>query len=193
MIITCPSCSARLRINEKALSVQNPFIKCVRCNSPVKVYLPPEVIPVSASEESTFIFEPAEVGWVIVHDESTQTQTLPLKTGKQTVGRASVSKPCEVMIQSQDRYMSRHHLIIEVVKGKDGAYKYWVSEHPDSINPTFVNTYPLKRGTTLELVDGAIMQLGKTKVILKTPAIAGTARKATETVVNGDFAKTVIF
>ena len=167
MIITCPSCSARLRINEKALTAQNPFIKCVRCNSAVKVDLPSEPAPVLASEEKTFIFEPTEVGWVVVHDESTETQTVPLKTGKQTVGRASVSKPCEVMIQTQDRYMSRHHLIIEVVKGKDGAYKYWVSDHPDSTNPTFINTFPLKRGTILELVDGAIMQMGKTKVILK--------------------------
>ena len=89
--------------------------------------------------------------------------------------------------------MSRRHLIIEVVKSKEGVYKYWVSEHPDCTNPTFIDTYPLKRGTTVELVDGVIMQLGKTKVALKTAAAAGTARKAAETVANTDFAKTVLF
>jgi predicted Zn finger-like uncharacterized protein len=191
MIVTCPSCNARLRLNEKALSPQNPYINCVRCNTRIMIELPKEPAPLI--EDHTFIFEPAEVGWVIVHDEFTEAQTLPLKPGKQTVGRSSPNKPCDVMITSQDRYMSRTHLIVEVVRGKDGVYKYWVSEHPECTNPTFIDTYPLKRGTTVELVDGVIMQLGKTKVILKTSAVSGTARKATETVMNTDFAKTVIF
>lgn len=191
MIVVCPSCQARLRVNEKALSLHNPVIACVRCQSPIRIDLPAAERP--ASEEATLIFEPAEVGWVIVHDEYTESQTLPLKPGLQIVGRFSESKPCEVMIHSQDRYMSRRHLVIEVVKSREGVYKYWVSEHPDCTNPTFIDTYPLKRGTTVELVDGVIMQLGKTKVALKTAAAAGTARNATETVVNTDFAKTVLF
>lgn len=191
MIVVCPSCAARLRVNEKALSPQNPLIGCVRCHAPIRIDLPEA--PGRASEEATLVFEPAEVGWVIVHDEFTESQTLPLKTGSQVVGRFSESKPCEVMIRTQDRYMSRAHLVIEVVKGREGVYKYWVSEHPDCTNPTFLDTYPLKRGTTVELVDGVIMQLGKTKVALKTAAAAGTARHATEAVRDSDFAKTVIF
>jgi predicted Zn finger-like uncharacterized protein len=191
MIVVCPSCQARLRLNEKALSPDNPVIACVRCHSPIRIELPAAERP--ASEEATLIFEPAEVGWVVVHDEYTESQTLPLKPGLQIVGRFSESKPCEVMIHSQDRYMSRRHLVIEVVKSREGVYKYWVSEHPDCTNPTFIDTYPLKRGTTVELVDGVIMQLGKTKVALKTAAAAGTARKAAETVANTDFAKTVLF
>ncbi|WAC10145.1 FHA domain-containing protein [Dyadobacter pollutisoli] len=191
MIVVCPSCQARLRVNEKALSPQNPLISCVRCHAPIKIDLP--VAARTASEESTFVFEPAEVGWIVVHDEFTESQTLPLKPGVQVIGRFSVSKPCEVMIRSEDRFMSRHHLVVEAVKSKEGSYKYWVSDHPDCTNPTFIDTYPLKRGTTLELVDGVVMQLGKTKVTLKTAAAAGTARKATETVLNTDFAKTVLF
>lgn len=191
MIITCQSCNARLRINEKALSSKNPYITCVRCNAQIKVDLPPE--PTPSIEDNTFIFEPAEVGWIIVHDEFTDAQTISLRIGTQTVGRYSPYKKCDVQLHTQDRYMSRLHLVIEVVKGKDGRYKYWVSEHPDCTNPTFIDTYPLKRGTTLELVDGVIMQLGKTKVVLKTSAVAGTARKATETVLNRDFAKTILF
>lgn len=191
MIVVCPSCQARLRVNEKALLPQNPLINCVRCHAPIRVEVPAANHP--ASEEATFVFEPAEVGWVIVHDEYTESQTLPLKTGSQIVGRFSESKPCEVMIRSQDRYMSRRHLVVEVVKSREGVYKYWVSEHPDCTNPTFIDTYPLKRGTTVELVDGTIMQLGKTKVALKTAAASGTARNAAETVLNTDFAKTVLF
>lgn len=191
MLVTCPSCNARLKFNEKALSPQQPFIKCVRCQTVIPIELP--MTPAPAPEDHTFVFQPAETGWMIVHDEYTEAQTLPLKLGKQVVGRASPHKPCDVMIQTQDRYMSRHHLIIEVIKSKDGVYKYWLSEHPDCTNPTFVDTYPLKRGITLELIDGATLQLGKTKVVLKTAAAAGTARKATETVVNSDFLKTVLF
>lgn len=195
MIVTCPSCSARLRFNEKALSPQNPTIKCVRCQTSIHVELPAE--PAPAMEDHTLvdkpIYQPTEVGWIIVHDEYTQTQTLPLQLGRQTIGRASISKPCEVMIQSQDRYMSRLHLVIEVIKTKEGAYKYWLSEHPDCTNPTFVNTYPLKRGTTLEILDGATLQLGKTKVVLKTIAVVGNARKATDTVVHSEYLKTVLF
>lgn len=191
MIVTCPSCNARLKFNEKALSPQKPFIKCVRCQTAIPVELP--MTPAVALEDHTFVYQPAEIGWIIVHDEYTDAQTLPLQLGKQVVGRASPNKPCEVMIQTQDRYMSRHHLVIEVVKSKEGVYKYWLSEHPDCTNPTFVDTYPLKRGTTLEVIDGATLQLGKTKVVLKTAEAAGTARKATETVVNSDFLKTVLF
>jgi predicted Zn finger-like uncharacterized protein len=191
MIITCQSCNARLRVNEKALSPENPFINCVRCNASIKVDLPAEPAPLA--EDHTIIFEPAEVGWIVVHDEFTETQTVPLKPGRQTVGRHSPNKKSDVPLETQDRYMSRLHLVIEIVKGKDGRYKYWVSEHPECTNPTYIDTYPLKRGTTLELVDGVIMQLGKTKVVLKTSAVAGTARKATETVLNGDFAKTILF
>jgi predicted Zn finger-like uncharacterized protein len=194
MIVVCPSCQARLRVNEKALNVQSPLITCVRCNAPIKISLPAEP-PKSAGvpDDSTIIFEPAEVGWIIVHDEFTKSQTIPLKSGVQVVGRYSETKPCEVMIHSEDRYMSRRHLVIEVARSREGFYKYWVSDHPDCTNPTFVDTNPLKRGTTLELVDGAIMQLGKTKVALKTAAASGTARKAAEAVQNSDFAKTVLF
>ncbi len=193
MIITCPSCNARLRFNEKALSIGHPFIKCVRCQTSIPVQLPAIESAPDAAEDHTLVYQPTEVGWIIVHDEYTEAQTLPLRLGLQTIGRASASKPCEVMIKTQDRYMSRHHLVIEVVKTKEGIYKYWLSEHADCTNPTFVNTYPLKRGTTLEILDGATLQLGKTKVVLKTIAAAENARKATDTVVHSEYLKTVLF
>jgi predicted Zn finger-like uncharacterized protein len=191
MIISCPSCNARLRFHEKALNPQNATIRCVRCQTEIKVILYPE--PSDVIDDTTFMHHTAEVGWCVVHDEFTEIQTVPLRLGKQTMGRYSINKKCDVPLHTQDRYMSRLHLIIEVAQGKDGRYKYWVSEHPDSANPTFIDTYPLKRGTTLELIDGVVMQLGKTKVVLKTAAMAGTAKKATQTVLAEGFAKTVIF
>ena len=191
MIVTCPSCNARLRFNEKALSSDNLSIQCVRCHELIPIVLPSGSAP--DFEEQTLIHLPAEVGWIIVHDEYTEVQTLPLTLGVQTIGRASVSKPCEVMIHTQDRYMSRQHLTIEVIKTKEGSYKYWLSEHPSCTNPTFINTHPLQKSTTLEIIDGATLQLGKTKVVLKTLSTAQNARKATEEVAHSDYLQTVLF
>ena len=133
------------------------------------------------------------MGWLVVHDENTRQQTHSLKMGKNIVGRKSVSKPCDVMIDTDDTYMSRNHFAIEIGLGVNGL-EYLVYD-VTSTNGTFINADKDKRlsqSDRIYLSDGDTIQAGRTKMVLRTKKMAGTAKNATDTVINTAPLKTII-
>lgn len=77
-------------------------------------------------------------GWLVVHDEKTFTQTFSLGLGKQVIGRKSETRPCDIMIDCNDPYMSRNHFIIDVVQKPGNIISYSLSDS-GSKNRTFIN------------------------------------------------------
>jgi len=133
------------------------------------------------------------VGWIVVHDEHTNTQTYALQLGKNTIGRKA-NKPANVLIETADKYMSRNHCVIEAVQGRDQSYKF-VLYDIGSTNGTYVNAKVRSRlGTSDEVYikDGDTIQIGRTKVVLKTTATTRTAYDAEKTVLGTDLNETII-
>lgn len=195
MIIKCSNCQTGLRLDESKLKPGSYNIKCPKCST-----LNQAIISVKVQEEDVPILgisteaNPKEVGWLIVHDENTESQTFPLKLGKNIVGRWSESKPCDVMIETEDRRMSRNHSVIEVLKRPTGQYDYLIYDF-GSANGTFINANAAKRLTEHDQVflrDGDTIQMGRTKMVLKTIKVVANAINASQEVQKQGHKKTVV-
>ena len=209
MKVRCGKCKTVLEYQAEKLNQNNPLLKCPKCNTINKVELPASyqvnknTPPVrkrvqEKSNDETLIEggknNNEEVGWIVVHDENTKVQSYPLRLGKNIIGRKSVSKPCDIMIETDDKYMSRNHCAIEVVKNKRGQYDYIIYE-VSATNGTFINASidkKLSRYDQIYLKDGNTIQIGHTKVVLKTKEMAMNISEAQNTVINTDYNKTII-
>lgn len=141
------------------------------------------------------------IGWLVIHDEFTESRTFALRKGLNRIGRASDSTPKDVNIgiETRDQYMSRHHCDIEVrQKLSVGGYEYILSDRDysgkkASANGTFLNAR--KRLTPMDesvLQDGDTVQVGRTKLVLKLPAFVPNSQAAAESVRQNDFFQTII-
>lgn len=190
MKIRCGKCDVILEVRKEVLNKDNPIVKCPKCkvinNIPLKL-----LINVHTAERKN---KKEEIGWIVVHDENASEQIYPLFIGVNTIGRKSFSKPCSVMIETNDKYMSRNHCCIEVNKNRRGQFDYIIFEK-NATNGTFINASvdkKLSMHDQIYLKDGNTIQIGHTKVVLKTKEIVLNIEEAHETVINTDYNKTII-
>ena len=171
-------------------------MKCPQCKQVTAIKVPAEKI----SEPKQKDGQPnrssqttgSEKGWIIVHDEFTSEQTFSLKIGKNRVGRYSPDKPCEVMIKTNDTFMSRNHSVIEVREKPDGSLVYIISDI-GSTNGTFINAIRrLSEYDKVILHDGDTVQLGRTKIVLKTNESTQNSSEAFKKVKREGYMKTVV-
>ena len=222
MEIACRKCGARLTVASAAI----PIVKCTNCGYPNPViagsqpapqrpvqapvpqpnHQPEPVAAPMPQPQRPAPSRPAatapELGWLVVHDENVDQQTHPLRIGKQVIGRKSVSRPCDIMIDTDDPYMGRNHCILEVKPSRSGSYEFFLSDvkmtngMPEqmSTNGTFVNAQPapLRPKDMVYLKDGDTIQMGKTKVVIKTLITVASAQDASRIVQDMDYAPTVI-
>ena len=143
-----------------------------------------------------------EVGWLVVHDENAPIQTYPLKIGRQVIGRQNTGAPCDIMITTHDVFMSRNHCILEVKPTRTDGFDYLVSDRkmtngtPEnmSTNGTFVNSFSkaLEPNDVVYLNDSDTIQLGQTKMVIKTIRTVTNANDATRLVQDTEYMPTVI-
>lgn len=197
MNFQCAGCQSRISFDETKLSPGKEIyrIQCPRCKNinqlPATLIFKPKFKETKVSIDTAHL--PKELGWIVVHDENTYAQTYPLKLGRNIVGRSSESKPCDVMIETEDGYMSRHHSIIEVVYREGGQLLYLISD-VSSTNGTFINASVSKRLNEYDqiyLSDGDTIQMGRTKMVLKTLKTVPDAQNAAEKVGKTDYNKTI--
>lgn len=193
----CGKCSARVNVNTQ--NVQTAIIRfnCPVCGTVNKLDLNKTKKSTKPSDEKTIINTANEVanamGWIVVHDENTKQQTYTLKNGKNIIGRKSTSKPCDILIKTDDSFMSRNHFAIEISRGTKGL-EYLVYD-VTSTNGTFINANKDKKLNQMDRVllqDGDTIQAGRTKMVLRTKKVAGTAKNATNTVISMNHLKTII-
>ena len=127
--------------------------------------------------------------------EKTATKHNELRNGNNKIGRLSKSTPKDVniAINTKDTYMSRHHcdLIVRWSQNKN-VYEYILSDRK-SVNGIFINEERrLSRSEEVFLNDGDNIQLGRTKLILKTPTAVRDSEEAERYVQESDYFKTII-
>lgn len=214
-----PACRARLTVRVKG-PTQAKEVKCPKCGylNPLPTSLLAPQPPVdeegtlirNTEDEKTWVQNqpggkpalPDILGWLIVHDEKTPAQTFNLKKGLNTVGRMSQKAPSDLMINTEDRYMSRPHCTIDVKINKMGQVDYVLQDGarlPDgtrknSQNGTFLNGQEpaLHPSEQIYLKDGDTIQLGETKVVLKTFHMSESLQKAYRQVEGSDFTRTIL-
>jgi ribosomal protein S27E len=178
-----------------------PVKKPVQAERPQPVQRPVDNFqPISTQAPTPNHISPDAIGWLVIHDEYTESRTFSLRKGLNRIGRSSDSTPRDVniCIETQDIYMSRHHCDIEVRQKPNGGYEYILSDRDyggkkASANGTFLNAR--KRLTPNDepiLQDNDTIQVGRTKVVLKLPTVAQNAQDAANRVQQMDFFQTII-
>lgn len=144
-MITCPQCKAQLRVN---FSQDNGETRYVGSSS-------------SSSDETLFVGQKAQAtpGCLTFGG-----QKYPLEFGSNIVGRKASSSQATVQIATDDRYMSRQHLLINVIKLSDEKVRV-VASNDHNKNATYVNGQLLNEGDQLILADGATVKMGNITVV----------------------------
>lgn len=216
MTIRCPrkECNMKMYVEDSILSNPNANVKCPSCKNMFKPFdtlskvqqedilakKKPKVSQEIISNPKQNLKEVEVVGWLVVHDENTHTQTYELKEGKQLIGRKSETLPCDIMIETKDTYMSRNHFIL-TVKRVGTSYSYLI-EDSHATNKTYVDTRrisqferemkQLKPNEQIYIEDGALIQAGHTKIVLKTLRTVSNKEDATRIVSQEKITKTIV-
>ena len=191
MLVLCKHCPAKIKIADSAFDRGIPTVVCPICKKQFKPDAPKPPVSPDTEKPTKPLFD-EEVGWLVVHDDQTRQQTLSLKPGRQTVGRISsiADKKADVMIDSDDEYMSRQHFIINIERKSSGGYNYYLSDN--SKNRTLINKKAMRKGDEYILKDGDIIQAGLTNIVFKTNNQVKNTKEATNAVTSQPKQKTEI-
>lgn len=213
MTIRCPrkECNMKMYVGDNVLINPNANVRCPSCKN---IFKPFEVltkvqkneilakkIPKPQLAESKYNAQGRKpVGWLVVHDENTHTQTYELKEGRQLIGRKSPTKPCDIMIETDDTYMSRNHFVLTVKKVGE-SYSYLIEDF-QATNKTFIVTKrisgfkdevkQLRQNEQIFIEDGTTIQAGHTKIVLKTLKTVSNKKDATRIVSQEKITKTIV-
>jgi len=169
-------------------------VRCPKCKGP-------QALPTTAPIKSDNVPLPTpppnktQTGWLVIHDEYTETATFTLEEGTNRIGRYGTQTPRDVniVIHTQDKYMSRNHCNIEVCwLTRENRFDYILMDR-NSTNGTFVNAgRRIALTSSVRLNDGDTIQIGRTKLVLKLPISAKNALDAARSVKSTVYLKTII-
>ena len=168
IFIECPECGQKLSFNEVP-GYQNMVVECPKCHFKANASVYQSGMQARGAQGSddmpTQLVAPpptvSDVGQIRVK-ETNEIQFL--KPGRNIIGRRAKTGTADIKI-STDMYMSRQHVLIDVVKKWNG-YEHHLVEI-NSKNIVKLNGEPIHRGDVLILKFGDSMILGTTEIILE--------------------------
>ncbi|MBD5270470.1 MAG: FHA domain-containing protein [Bacteroides sp.] len=169
IFIVCPACRQQLSFNEVP-GYQNMVIECPKCHfkANASVYQSgSQARGVQGFDDMpTQLVMPPATGKDIGQIRVKSTNEIQfLKPGRNIIGRRAQTGTADIKI-STDMYMSRQHVLIDVVK-KGTGYEHHLVEI-NSKNIVKLNGSPIHRGDILILNFGDTMTLGTTDIILES-------------------------
>lgn len=167
--IVCPECRQQLSFNEVP-GYQNMVVECPKCHfkANASVYQSGAMArdAQGVDEQPTqLVMAPAstlDVGQIRV---AATNEVQWLKAGTNIIGRRAQTATADIRI-SNDIYMSRRHVRIDVVKTATG-YEHRLVEI-NSKNVVKLNGREINRGDVLIIKFGDRLTLGKTDIILES-------------------------
>ncbi len=136
-----------------------------------------------------------KAGWLIIHTEGKEKLTYELKEGKNFIGRHTSNNAPDISLQ--DVFVSRMHAALVVRITDKYEYEYLLADNAEvlgkpSLNGTFVNGNENRIGNEIvKLADGDTIQVGITKLVLKTSKVAIDVEDAVKLVDKMEYKKTV--
>lgn len=104
---------------------------------------------------------------IVVENIFHHKQIIPLKPGDNVIGRYIKGTAISTPIETHDPSMDTKHCIINVKKNKAGTWDYILRDAP-SLTGTFYMNNILSNYDRIRLVDGSIITIGATTLILHT-------------------------
>lgn len=169
IFIVCPECHQQLSFNEVP-GYQNMVVECPKCHFKANASVYQGGAQARGAQgaddmPTQLVFAPRssmDVGQIRVISTN---EIQYLKVGSQIIGRRAETGTADIKI-SNDKYMSRRHVQIDVVK-KPIGYEHRLVEI-GSTNIIKLNGKPIQRGDILILKFGDVLTLGKTDIMLES-------------------------
>ncbi len=138
----------------------------------------------------------AAKGWLIVHTEGKEHQSFELKEGKNIIGRPTPNFSPDIPIN--DKFVSRRHAVLIVKLNKFNIYEYYIADNQQvndgkaSTNGTYINGEKQRIGNTpVKIIDGDTIQIGETKLVLKSADININVEEAVKLVKRQEYKTTI--
>ena len=173
-MITCPQCKAQLKVNFslKQQYASSPLVgetQYVNPNAGETQYVNRDngetrYIGQTSSENPDETILSGKKAVSIPGYLSFGGQKYPLELGNNVIGRKASTSQATVQIATDDRYMSRQHLHINVIKVSAEKVRVIVSNEHNK-NATYINGQLLNEGDQLILTDGSTIKMGNTIVV----------------------------
>lgn len=169
VFLVCPNCRTRLSF-PKVAGYQDKIVECPICHfkAVAGVYQGGAAVQGGngSDDDATQISgnmmqQKCDIGQIRV---ATTNQRCPLNLGTNVIGRIAHSGKADIQI-TEDPYMSRRHLQINVIKTAHGMEHHLVEIN--SKNIIVLNGKPIQRNDILNLQFGDRLTLGKTDVYLE--------------------------
>ena len=169
IFLVCPNCKTRLSFPEIP-GYQDKIVDCPICHFKAKANVYQSGALGKGGQGSdddatqlpgAMMQQKNDLGQIYV---STTGQRCPLKMGTNVIGRLAQSGNADIQI-TQDQYMSRRHLQIDVMKTPYGIEHHLVEIN--SKNIIILNDKPIQRGDILKLKFGDKLRLGRTDIYLE--------------------------
>ena len=160
--IKCPKCHGILEVtnpkNDPSLLITCPNPEC---KAKMRVDF----------QTGETILAQADKGDEVIGHLSYAGDDYELVEGVNTIGRMAKSSDATIQIETDDRSMSRMHAQIKVVRLKTGRIKAILSDLRDEKKmasfPLTIEDEPLFPGDAINLANGDIIKMGKTKLKYK--------------------------
>jgi hypothetical protein len=168
IFLVCPNCRTRLSFNEVP-GYQDKIVECPICHFKAAANVYQSGAAAKGGQggdaketELPLSLQPKfDMGQIRV---TTTNQHCPLKMGTNVIGRIAQSGKADIQI-TQDPYMSRQHLQIDVIKTAHGIEHRLIEIN--SKNIIVLNDKPIQRNDILVLKFGDKLTLGKTDIYLE--------------------------
>lgn len=175
IFIVCPECHQQLSFNEVA-GYQNMVIECPKCHFKANASVYQSGAHARGAQgaddmPTQLVFQPGSVADIGRIRVKSTNEIQFLKIGQNIIGRRAQTGTADIKI-SNDMYMSRQHVRIDVVR-KGSGYEHHLVEI-NSKNIVKLNGKPINRGDVLILKIGDIMTLGRTDIVLEADDVDAT-------------------
>lgn len=171
--IRCPHCHVGLKVDESKLPPDIETFSCPKCKKSILVsfVFKDKKKEIQTDDSETLILSPElsvdKIGYLkVAENKYTPAQTILLHEGKNIIGRKSNSSGSSVVITTEDKQMSREHILIEVKKDTKTQYKHYLSDN-NSKNRTLYNSSYLESGEIVVLRNNDQIQIGQTLLIFE--------------------------
>ena len=167
--IRCPHCHVGLKVDETKIPPHIQTFNCPQCKEPIPVSIVTQKIQ-SDDAETVILQLPtdsAKTGCLrVIPNQFTPTQIIYLSEGVNIIGRKSNTNNNPTAIETDDKLMSRSHIIIEIKKNHQEQYKHYLSDNK-SKNRTLYNSSYIEPGEVVVLKNKDEIQIGQTRIIFE--------------------------
>ncbi len=159
--ITCVNCGGRMNVQFPAPSPDDEVIPDAETVHPHKNHDVSKTIyggkPQKPKHDTGDASQPV---WHVVLKDANNGRSYPLHMGRNIVGRASANSDADVQIDTNDRFMSRRHMLITLTSVPGLAQPKVTIQNHQNKNVTYVNGAPLDKADIVVLENGSTIKMG---------------------------------